>query len=183
MHPFWNAIFRNHHPVEIEIGSGTGTFLLAAAQASPETNFLGIEHSRSRAQRLEESVSQQQLRNVVVLNADATCVVERLVPPHSISAYHVYFPDPWWKRRHFRRRLFTPRFVAHLVRTLEPQGRLFVATDVPMVIDLIRETVATQPVLRAVLDQRPPRRAMTAFERKGLRRGAEIHEAVFVKQG
>lgn len=181
MDSLWSGIFHNPHPVEIEIGSGTGTFLLPAAQRSPQINFLGIEHSHSRAVSLDAMVREQQLANVVVLNADATCVVGHMVPQSSVAAYHIYFPDPWWKRRHHRRRLFTAGFVADLVRTLQPHGRLFVATDVELVFDLILKTIATQPSLQLAPELRPPRREPTTFERKGLRRGATIHAAAFAR--
>lgn len=179
---FWSGIFQNDHPVEVEIGSGTGTFLVPAAAANQEINFLGIENARSRAKMVEEAVHQQGLRNVIVLAADGGCVVDQLIPAASVSAYHVYFPDPWWKRRHHRRRLFTPAFVAALARTLIPGGRLYVATDVDLVIELMLATIASVPQLRRDPALRSPRRSQTTFERKGLCRGAAIHDAVFINQ-
>jgi tRNA (guanine-N7-)-methyltransferase len=181
MHPFWQEIFAKHQPVEVEVGSGIGTFLLPTATANPTTNFLGLERSRSRATRLAEAVRVRGLHNIVVLNADAGCIIGRVIPSDSVAAYHIYFPDPWWKRRHQRRRLFVPEFVAALARTLIAGGRLYVATDVQLVIDLVFETVSCQPAFRHDTTLRSPRIEPTTFERKGLRSGASIREAGFVK--
>ncbi len=181
MHPFWRAVFSNDLPVEVEIGPGTGTFLLAAAARCPHTNFLGIEHSHSRAERLRRAIEARDVRNTRVLTADASCVVARLIPPESVGAYHIYFPDPWWKRRHHRRRLFTAPFVAALTRTLVRGGRIFIATDVDDIFTLIFQTVAGFPALAHDAAARSPRPVVTAFERKGLARGATTKEATFVK--
>ena len=126
---FWRAIFGNDAPVEIEIGSGDGTFLLTRAVAAPRGNLLGIERAPRKAERLAARVARLGLANVRTLGADATCVLA-MVPPASLGAYHVYFPDPWPKRRHARRRIFSPAFVRLVARTLVDGGELSVATDV-----------------------------------------------------
>jgi tRNA (guanine-N7-)-methyltransferase len=181
MHSFWHAIFGNDNPVEVEIGPGSGTFILQAAADHPHTNFYGIEHSRSRAARLDAAIARLALRNARVLASDATCVVSRLIPPQSVSAYHVYFPDPWWKRRHHRRRLFTPAFAAALASTLRPGGHLHVATDVGDLFALIAGTVHDCAAFREDPARRSSRARPTAFERKGLARGALVRDATFVK--
>lgn len=179
-HALWQGIFGNPHPVEVEIGAGTGTFLLSAAAGRRTVNYFGIENARRRAAELEDAVAARRLGNVRVLAGDAACIVAHLVPPASVAAYHVYFPDPWWKRRHHRRRLFTSTFVRDLARTLVPGGTLYVATDVPVVLDLVLETVAVVPEFVHAPGRRSPRTGMTHFERKGLARGAAILEAAFV---
>jgi len=178
---FWREIFGNDRPVEIEIGPGTGTFILAAARQFPHINFFGIESSRNRAQRLDQAVQRHNLRNVHILNADAACVVRTIIPTASVSAYHIYFPDPWWKRRHHRRRLFTPAFAAALARTLVPAGRLFSATDVDEVYTLLRRTIDANGSFAPENGCRSIRSGHTVFERKGVARGAQIHEAAFVR--
>jgi tRNA (guanine-N7-)-methyltransferase len=179
----WRFIFANDHPVEIEIGPGTGTFILPAASARPQINFLGIEHSRGRAWRLQSAIETKAIRNALVINADAACVVGALLPADSVAAYHIYFPDPWWKRRHHRRRLFTPAFAAALARTLVPGGRLYLATDVEEVLQL--SLCALDQCRAFVRDERTrsQRLGLTAFERKGIARGATIHEATLVRNG
>ncbi len=181
MERFWQSIFGNDRPVEIEIGPGTGSFILSAAGRCPETNFFGIEHSRGRAFRLQAAIAGRGVTNVRVLAADAACVVATLVPPASVQAVHIYFPDPWWKRRHHRRRLFTPQFAAALAGVLVARGRLYVATDVEEVFALILRTLERCAMGRDE-SMRSPRVGTTAFERKGLNRGAAIQEATFVKQ-
>jgi tRNA (guanine-N7-)-methyltransferase len=182
MEALWQCIFGNDHPVEIEVGPGNGTFIAPAASRRSRTNFLGIERSRTRAARLEALFAERGLRNARVINADAACVVAHLVPPASVSAYHVYFPDPWWKRRHQRRRLFTPGFTGAVARTLVPGGRLHVATDVDDLFHLILTRLTSTRGFMQDTGARSPREQLTAFERKGLARGARIREATFVKR-
>jgi len=181
MHPFWSAIFGNPNLVEVEIGPGTGTFLLRAAANHPQTNFFALEHSHSRATRLEAAIRWRDLRNARVIASDAACVVSRLIPTASVSAYHVYFPDPWWKRRHHRRRLFTPEFAAALASTLAASGRLSVATDVDDLFASIKTTLHNCGAFEES-EARSSRVGLTAFERKGLARGAIIRDATFIKR-
>jgi tRNA (guanine-N7-)-methyltransferase len=183
MRHFWTHIFGNDRAVEVEIGPGTGTFILGAASVRSHINFFGIERSRTRAGRLEAAIRARQLPNARVVTADAACIVAMIIPPLSVSAYHIYFPDPWWKRRHHRRRLFTPGFAAALAHTLIPGGHLHVATDVAETFAHIIETVGSCGSFRR-LDATPMLRATaTAFERKGLARGARISEVTLVKLG
>jgi tRNA (guanine-N7-)-methyltransferase len=179
----WRSIFETDGPVEVEIGPGTGTFFLHAARRSPHVNFFGIERSHSRGAALARVVTAQGWRNARVLTADAACVIEHLVPTASVRAYHLYFPDPWWKRRHHRRRLLTDAVAAALARTLVPGGRLHLATDVPGVFERALRTLDTVPAFVRVAGIPSPRTIATVFERKGLHRGARIHEATFENAG
>jgi len=181
VHPLalWAYVFGNEHPVEVEISPGTGTFLLNAARRHPAVNFLAIEHSHSRAVRLEARVLAQQLPNARVLYGDAACVVATLIPSASVAAYHIYFPDPWWKRRHQRRRLFGPSFVVALDRTLVPGGCVYLATDVDEVYALMRHSLSAAGFVPAAGP--PPAAPPSAFERKGVQRGATIQRATFAK--
>ncbi len=160
----WQSIFGNDAPVEVEIGPGTGTFFLYAAQRSPDVNFFGIERSPTRAAALGRAVARQHWRNALVINADAACVIEHVVPAASVRAYHLYFPDPWWKRRHHRRRLLTDALAAALARTLVPGGRLHIATDVPAVFERAARTLDTVPAFVRV-----DGRAIAAYRRHCVR--------------
>ena len=158
-------MFGNDHPVEIEIGPGRGDVLLALAAARPHVNFFGIEHVRGAVERLTSRIDAAGLTNARVICGDAGCVVDRLVPGASVARYHVYFPDPWPKRRHHRRRIFTPAFVAALRRTLAPGGAVHVATDLGWLYERIEDALRAGGFAR-----RPnapgPTRPTTRFERK-----------------
>ena len=180
-HPLWQHVFGNPRPVEVEIGCGTGTFILHAARENPDTNYYGIERAYRRARRLLADVEARRLTNTRILAADAGCVIVNVVPDDSVHAHHIYFPDPWWKRRHFGRRYFTPEFARGLERTLEPGGTLYLATDVAEVMARMLAAVTESTTLERLPERRSPRVGLTNFERKGLARGADIHDAVFVR--
>src|SRR5262245_24525362 len=116
----WAAIFGRAGPVEIEIGSGKGRFLLAEAERRPGTLFFGIERRAEHLRLCAARVERRGLANVRVLKADALEVLWGLVPAASADAVHVYYPDPWWKARHRKRRLFSAEFVADAARALRP---------------------------------------------------------------
>lgn len=122
------AIFGNARPVELEIGTGKGTFLLARAAARPEVNFIGIEYARAYALYAADRFRRHGLANVRVIHADASSVLAGLTDG-SLIRLHVYFPDPWPKRKHQRRRLIQPQFVDQARRVLSPGGLLLVVTD------------------------------------------------------
>jgi tRNA (guanine-N7-)-methyltransferase len=178
---FWPAIFGNSRPVEVEIGSGTGTFLLQAALEDRERNFFGIEHSRSHARLVESRLEKHGASNARIIAGDAICILRHLLPPASVAAFHIYFPDPWWKRRHHRRRLFNEDFTHDLARKLAPGGYVHTATDVEEVFVLIRESMRSAGAFVEDEGVRARRRQQTSFERKGLARGAAIREISFRK--
>jgi tRNA (guanine-N7-)-methyltransferase len=163
--PLWTAVFGNDRPVEIEIGPGRGDVLLAFATARPEVNFFAIEHIRGSAEHVAARLAAAGLANARVVAGDAPCVVRELVPPASVAAYHVYFPDPWPKRRHHKRRLVTPAFAADVARTLAPGGCLHVATDLGWLYDEIAAVLTASGFAR-VVDAPSPARPVTRFERK-----------------
>jgi tRNA (guanine-N7-)-methyltransferase len=144
----WAEVFGNDHPVELEVGSGKGLFLANAAAARPGHNFLGVELSRKYARSAVERVAKRRLGNVRVVAGDARLFLARSVPPASLRAVHVYFPDPWWKARHKKRRVFCDPLVADVGRGLEPGGDLWVATDVEEYFGVIRALVAGHPRFR-----------------------------------
>jgi len=127
----WNLaeLFGNDRPVELEIGSGKGTFLLARAAARPEVNLLGVEVARAYCHYAADRVRRAGLANVRLVRADAVHVVRRCLPAASLLRMHVYFPDPWPKRRHAKRRLIQPAFVAEARRVLRLGGLLLIVTD------------------------------------------------------
>jgi tRNA (guanine-N7-)-methyltransferase len=123
-------IFENPQcPLEVDIGCGKGRFLLARAKANPRTNFLGVDRLIKRLQKIDIKIAQEGLYNVRLLHLDAGYVVEQLLPPASVSMFHIFFSDPWPKRRHHRRRLFSSVFVNALGNALVLGGQANIATD------------------------------------------------------
>src|SRR6516165_7156746 len=125
-----NSLFRRAAPLEIEIGAGRGDFIIGRAAAMPERNFLAVELSAPLVQLLAVHAARAELQNLRIARADARPLVNLFLPGGSVSAYHVYFPDPWPKARHAKHRLFTPWFVANLRRTMAAEASLHIATDV-----------------------------------------------------
>jgi len=178
----WPAVFGNDHPVEVEIGSGKGLFLTNAATANPDRNYFGIELARKYARRAAERVAKRSLDNVRVLPGDALLFMHKYVPDASLDAVHVYFPDPWWKARHRKRRVFAEPLVLDMERTLKPGGDLHVVTDVEEYFGVIRSLMATHRRFEAqpeVLPGDPEHDLdyLTNFERKYRIEGRPIYRS------
>ncbi len=161
----WAAVFGNEHPVEFEIGPGRGDVLLALAAAAPGTNFFAVEHAARDAAAIMAKASARGLANVRVIAGDARCVVARLVAEASVAVYHIYFPDPWPKRRHRTRRLADPAFAAGLVRTLVRGGAVHLASDLRAVVEELTAALAAAGLVQVDAAE-PPGRPTTAYERK-----------------
>jgi tRNA (guanine-N7-)-methyltransferase len=129
--PDWRARFGERADrLELEIGCGHGGYAIAFGQRRPDRALVGIEQRRKFATMVAEKVARRGLANVLVLQGDGRLMAPRLFPAGSLSAIHVHFPDPWWKRRHVRRRLVDDRMSTLLLRLLKPGGLLDFRTDV-----------------------------------------------------
>lgn len=126
----WPKFFGNDRPVELDIGSGRGLHLVTAGEARPGTNFLGIEIDYREGRRAARRLQKREMHHVRVLGGDANLALSKYITPHTVDAVHVYFPDPWWKRKHRSRRIFNDRFVALCSQVLKPGGLLHSWTDV-----------------------------------------------------
>ncbi len=177
----WPALFGRQAPVEIEIGSGDGVFLLALAARHPDRDFLGIERSPSKGRRLEARIVRSGLSNVRAVRADATCLIPAVIPRASVTVYHVYFPDPWPKRGHAFRRIFSPPFVAALARTLATSGRAHVATDVAAYAERIWGAFLADGSFVKSIDGDEHPGLQTSFARKYRAVGRRLHAATFVR--
>lgn len=178
----WQDLFANEHPVEVEVGSGKGLFLANAASQSPKRNFLGIEVSRKYARFCAGKLAAQALSNARVLHADARIVISQWIADRSVAVVHVYFPDPWWKRRHKKRRLMNGEFVSEIARVLEPQGLLRIASDVEEYFAQIQLLISRNPDFRLVQSlpvQGPSPENVTNFERKYRGSGRSVYKAVY----
>ncbi|MCY3021207.1 MAG: tRNA (guanosine(46)-N7)-methyltransferase TrmB [Planctomycetota bacterium] len=125
----WARVYGRPGPLIVEIGCGGGRTIIGMAVAHPEWNFLAIERAGEYYRTLRERVTKRGLANMRVTQLDAAYLINRFFPDASVREYHVYFPDPWPKKRHHKRRLFTEQFCADLRRTLIPGGVLYFATD------------------------------------------------------
>jgi tRNA (guanine-N7-)-methyltransferase len=183
----WAALFGNAGPLEIEIGSGKGRFLIQSALAHPDIHYVGIERSLHYFRIARERVLRQGLTNVRLLRDDAGYFVQKFIPDASVTAYHVYFPDPWPKKRHWKRRLFTPDFVDRVERTLTPGGTIDLATDHDAYFEEIVRLLDGAPGLRrmAELPERVRRLGpgITNFEAKYLAEGRPIYRAAYRRDG
>jgi tRNA (guanine-N7-)-methyltransferase len=129
--PDWDEVFaRKGAPLHLELGSGHGGFALAVAAARPELNFVAIEQRKKFADQTRARAAARGLKNLLMLQADAQREVPRLFAEGSVDEIHVHFPDPWWKRRHLKRRLVEPRTAGLLLSRLKPGGLLDLRTDV-----------------------------------------------------
>jgi tRNA (guanine-N7-)-methyltransferase len=183
----WNQLFSNSHPVEIEIGCGRGMFIIKSALENPEINFLGIEKSARFFRMLKEHVVKSGAKNIRVIRGEAGYLMKKFVPANSVKAVHVYFPDPWPKKRHRKRRLVNGSFFESVTRILASDGRLFFATDFQ---DYFDEIVTIAPSCRGLTKElyeelspqdADPDTAATAYERKYLIQGRVIYRAVYKK--
>ncbi|MDX2169332.1 MAG: tRNA (guanine-N7)-methyltransferase [Deltaproteobacteria bacterium] len=177
----WQRLFGNTNPVALEIGPGKGEFLRAAARARPEWNFYAIEISFTRTRSIEAALRAERLTNARVLWGDAGCVLTAL-PGGSVAAAFVQFPDPWWKRRHFKRRLWTPAVAAGLRHVLAPGAEVEFLTDVEDTFRLGRKCLDGEPELTAVSVGRLQQHD-TDFARKAVRGGRPIYRAVYKRRG
>jgi tRNA (guanine-N7-)-methyltransferase len=173
----WPAVFGNDQPVEVDVGCGKGGFLLWAAQTRPTHNFLGIERLLVRLRKVDRKAGKRGLTNVRLIRLEASYLIGKLVPAGSVAAYHVYFPDPWPKRRHERHRLFSTGFVSDLHRTLRPAGTVSAATDHEPYFRQIEAVMAGNRGFTPLPVEDLPAEAQTEFEKEFVAAGKPIWRA------
>ena len=178
----WVEMFGNGNPVELEVGSGKGLFLLNEARAHPDRNYLGIEMAKKYAHQGAKRLAKANLTNTRMLPDDARKFLREFVPRASLAAVHIYFPDPWWKTRHRKRRVFCEAFVGDVSNALPPGGEFHIATDVEEYFGVMMELMAARPDFLAM--PRPEPKApehdldyLTNFERKYRIEGRQIYRA------
>jgi tRNA (guanine-N7-)-methyltransferase len=175
----WAAVFGDGRPVELEVGFGKGLFLVAEAPRRPDVGFVGVEIVRKYQLFTATRIAKRGLRNVRLACADGRLFLRDRAPAASLQAVHVYFPDPWWKKRHHKRRLFTPEFAAAVARALRPGGLLHFASDVEDYFRMAEWLIAAHTPLRPL--PAPPEIApahdldyLTNFERKARQGGRPV---------
>ena len=176
------AIFGRRAAVVLEIGFGMGETTAAIAAAQPDVDFLGVEMHLPGVGALLRRIDEQGLTNLRVLRHDAVDVVASMIAPATLAGIHVFFPDPWPKKRHHKRRLLQPAFVHELALRLAPGGYLHVATDWDDYAQEILATLTAEPLLEntaADYAPRPAYRPLTKFEARGLLLGHRVRDLVF----
>ena len=184
--PDLDRVFGRTAPRVLEIGCGMGETTARIAAAMPAVDFIGVEVHGPGVGSLLKQVDEHALANVRVIRHDAVEVVASMIPPHSLAGIHVFFPDPWPKKRHHKRRLLQPAFVHGLALRLAPGGYLHAATDWVEYADAILETFAAEPLLENTADgfaPRPGYRPLTKFEARGLKLGHGVRDLIFRRRG
>jgi tRNA (guanine-N7-)-methyltransferase len=179
-------LFERDAPLEIEVGSGKGLFITSTAQARPEHNFLGIELAERYAEHCAARLARKSLPNARMVSGDALRVFSEILPSACAAAVHIYFPDPWWKSRHRKRRVMNGQLVADIFRVLKPGGILHFWTDVEeyfhSTLDLIQATSKFDgPLPVPELDPQHDLDFRTHFERRMRLHGEAVYRSEFRK--
>ena len=175
-------VFGRDAPLVLEIGSGMGETTAAIAAAQPGTDFIAVEVHGPGVGSLLNRILAQELRNLRVIRHDAVEVLEHMIPDASLAGIQVFFPDPWPKKRHHKRRLVQPSFAALAARKLAPGAYLHVATDWQEYAEQILGVLSAEPLLEntaAGFAARPAHRPLTKFEHRGLSLGHPVRDLLF----
>lgn len=181
----FDAKFGRDAPRILEIGCGMGETTVAIAAAHPQQDYIGIEVHTPGVGSLLKQIDALELTNVRVIQHDAVEVLRTMIAPASLSGMHVFFPDPWPKKRHHKRRLIQPSFVTLAASRLMPEGYIHVATDWQEYAEQILAVLGAEPALvnsAAGYADRPAYRPQTKFETRGLKLGHGVWDIVFRKR-
>jgi tRNA (guanine-N7-)-methyltransferase len=180
-----NATYRRSAPKILEIGFGMGDATATIAAEHAENDYLGIEVHGPGVGSLLNQIEQRGLHNLRIVQHDAVEVLRDMIPDHSLAGVHIFFPDPWHKKRHNKRRLIKPEFVALISQKLAPCGYLHCATDWEDYAIQILQVLSDEPTLTntaADYAPRPDYRPLTKFEQRGIRLGHGVWDIVFNKK-
>jgi len=175
-------LYANPASLEVDVGCGKGRFLVARAGAHPEVNFLGIDRMLRRVRKVCGKVARAALTNVRLLRCESQYAIEYLLAPGSVSAFYVFFPDPWPKRRHRKRRMFKDQFINAIAAALTPGGLIHVATDQLDYFMDTHELFAEDPRFTELAPLVPTEEEQTDFERQFLAQGLQIGRCSFAKR-
>lgn len=174
-------LFERNAPTVMEIGFGMGDSLAAMAMKNPATNYIGIEVHRPGVGSLLATIEEQGISNIRIFCHDAVEILEESIPNHSLDGIHIFFPDPWPKKRHHKRRLIQPEFINLLSQKLKAQGLLHIATDWKNYAEWIEEILAAKPDFSRLADNSPHQRPTTKFEKRGLKLGHGVWDLIYSK--
>ena len=179
-----DRVFGRAAPRILEIGFGMGETTAAIAQEHPENDYLGIEVHTPGVGSLLKRIADLHLANLRIIQHDAVEVVRHMIAPDALDGVHIFFPDPWPKKRHHKRRLIQPAFVALLASRMKRGARVHACTDWEEYARQMLEVLAAEPALRNTAPgyaSRPETRPETKFERRGLALGHRVWDLVFRK--
>lgn len=174
-------IFTADRPVEIEIGSGDGSFLARYASLHPETNFLGVERLLGRLRKLDKKARRLGLDNLKIIRIEASYFTGHLLPAESVRALHIYFPDPWPKAKHAKNRLIQPGYLAAVRRVLADNGALYLRTDDAPYYEQMLEAMGETPGFEAIETPDALAAVTTDFERHFNAQGKATNYAAYRK--
>lgn len=181
----FEATFGRKAPVVLEIGFGMGDATAKIAETLPDTDFIGCEVHEPGVGALLKRIGEQQLTNLRLIRHDAVEVLDDMIPPGSLAGIHIFFPDPWHKKRHHKRRLIQAPLVAQLATRLAPGGYLHCATDWEPYAQQMLEVLSADPALVNSAEgyaPKPAYRPLTKFENRGIRLGHGVWDLVFTKR-
>jgi len=178
----YKFVFGRQAPTIVEIGFGMGESTAAIAELMPDHNFIGIEVHSPGVGALLKLIGEQKLTNLRIVQHDAVDVLKHMIADGSLHGFHIFFPDPWPKKRHHKRRLIQPELVSLLTTKLQPGGYVHLATDWEEYAHHMLEVLGGEPGLvnnASGFAPRPDYRGTSGFERKGLAKGHDVWDLVF----
>jgi tRNA (guanine-N7-)-methyltransferase len=183
----WSEIVGESDRIEFEIGSGKGLFMQHASQQRPDHFFVGIEIAGKFANRAAQRLAKLKIQNAIMMQGDAKRFLQEVIPDECLEAAHCYFPDPWWRNKHKKRRVLNEQSLADVVRALKPGGEFHFWTDVLDYYEHIcTEVMDRTPLLGpSYVPERAANHSMdytTHFERRARTDGQPVYRAVFTKQ-
>lgn len=180
-------LFSNKAPVTLEIGFGDGVSLAAMAKKEPQRNYIGIEVHRPGVGRLLHLIQEYELKNIRVMDDDAVEIIKKRIPEGSLDRVQLFFPDPWHKKRHNKRRIVQAEFVTLLASRLKPKGVFHMATDWEPYAEYMAEVMEASNEFVSMSDSpfsvKPEVRPTTKFERRGLKLGHGVWDLLYEKLG
>ena len=180
-----DTVFGRVAPRVLEIGFGMGETTATIAQANPDIDYLAIEVHSPGVGALLKQIGEHNISNIRIIQHDAVEVLQNMLAPVSLDGVHLFFPDPWPKKRHHKRRLVQQPLVALVASRLKPGGYLHMATDWEEYAVQMLEVLAAEPLLQNSADgyaPRPDSRPLTKFENRGLKLGHPVHDLLFTRR-
>jgi tRNA (guanine-N7-)-methyltransferase len=174
--------FAKDQPVVMEIGYGMGEATWQIAKANPNTNYLGVEVHMPGVGKLMAKLNEFELTNVKLIERDVLEVFHYMIEDGALEGVHLYFPDPWPKKRHFKRRIVNQRFIAEVAKKLKPGGYLHIATDWVPYAEWITEQFNETSLFNGGVIDRPDSRPLTRFEGQGITKDHAVNDFMFYKK-